>query len=121
MIDDDPLLRKLMERHFSTKGYTTRTAENGERALELLKEWHPDLILCDINMPVMDGYETLQRIRAIPDYANIPVVMLSAQSSPDYRVRARRLGATGYIVKNHRFASLTDEVLAYIPQTPAAL
>jgi CheY-like chemotaxis protein len=114
MIDDDPVLRKLMERHFSVKGYTAKTVENGALALELLEEWRPDLILCDINMPVMDGYETLRRIRAIPDYSSTPVVMFSAQSGRDHQVRARQLGATGYIIKNHRFSSLTDEVLSYL-------
>jgi adenylate cyclase len=93
--DSVQLLRDLLK----MEGYHTLIAYDGQEALERTRQDLPDLVLLDINMPIMNGYEVCQRIKADPLTADIPVLMLTAWSEPDHRVKGLRLGAEDYLAK----------------------
>ena len=83
VVDDEPAIRELIVAVLEDEGYQAIGAGSGSRALELLPEERPDLVLMDIMMPEMDGREALRRMREQPELAAIPVVMMSAAFAPD--------------------------------------
>jgi DNA-binding NtrC family response regulator len=97
VVDDELGIRNLLKTVLKAEGYTVRTAENGQEAVEAVRESLPDLILCDIKMPVKDGIEALKEIREISD--DVLVVMLTAHGTIDTAVQAMKLGARDYLRK----------------------
>lgn len=106
--DDDPLLCGLLEHRFAAAGYRVSTVEDGLRALEAVAQHGPDLIVLDAMMPVMDGFETLRRLRADPTSSAIPVIMLTALKQEHAVLNALELGAADYVSKPF----IPDELLA---------
>jgi len=98
-VDDSPSVRKLLEFSLKAKGYLVSTAEDGQEALGVLDQEKFDGIILDINMPRMDGFEFLRRVRADGRHAAIPVLMLTTEGQDADRAKAMSLGATAYIVK----------------------
>jgi CheY-like chemotaxis protein len=100
IVEDDMRTMFAMARLLAGHGVQPVKAENGGRALELLAE-HPDvdLVLLDMMMPVLDGYETLRRLRAQPTFATLPVVALTAKAMKEDRQRCLEAGATDYLSK----------------------
>ena len=98
-VDDSPSVRKLLEFSLKAKGYLVSTAEDGQEALGVLDQEKFDGIILDINMPRMDGFEFLRRVRAEGQHAAIPVLMLTTEGQDADRAKAMSLGATAYIVK----------------------
>jgi sigma-B regulation protein RsbU (phosphoserine phosphatase) len=99
VVDDLELNRDLLVRRMHRLGHATGVAVNGRIALEMLRAQPWDLVLLDITMPVMDGYDTLQQIRADAQLAQLPVVMISAIDDTDSVVRCLALGADDYVPK----------------------
>jgi phosphoserine phosphatase RsbU/P len=99
IVDDLEINRDLLARRVQRLGHLTGFADNGRAALEKLRESVWDLVLLDITMPVMDGYEALSKIKADPLLAHIPVVMVSAIDEIDSVVRCIELGADDYLTK----------------------
>jgi DNA-binding response OmpR family regulator len=99
IVDDEPDLRTLIAFALSREGHAVSQAENGVDALERLRQETPDLIILDLRMPEMDGYELLQRIRTEPAWAAVPVIILSGQQHPQDLLRGLSLGADDYLVK----------------------
>ncbi len=99
IVDDSVDNRLLLSDLLEFQGHTTVMAENGRRALELLKTKIFDLVLLDIMMPVMDGYQTLDRIKSDPLLRHIPVIMISAMDDLDSVVRCIQMGAEDYLLK----------------------
>lgn len=99
VVDDLDLNRDLLVRRIARLGHATGTATNGRDALAQLRQQDWDLVLLDITMPEMDGYATLQHIRADPRLAQLPVVMVSAIDETDSVVRCLALGADDYVSK----------------------
>lgn len=99
VVDDEPDAQKLLELILSRAGFQVTTATNGPEALAWLKRALPDLIILDVMMPDMDGYEVLRRLRADPRTRGIPVIMLSAKGDVRDRVTGLRLGADDYVPK----------------------
>jgi CheY-like chemotaxis protein len=95
--EDDTVLRDLYLRKFDTSNYDIRTAANGAEALTLIKEKAPDLMLLDINMPVMDGFSVLEKIRN--DKGTFPVIILTNFDDQVNRQRGEALKADDYFVK----------------------
>jgi CheY-like chemotaxis protein len=86
LVEDDPGLREIMARTIEGQGHPVVVAENGKRAIELLGEQAPKLILLDIMMPVMDGFQFLHELRRRPEWKQLPVVVLTAKSlTPEER------------------------------------
>ncbi|MCC6747096.1 MAG: response regulator [Deltaproteobacteria bacterium] len=100
----------LLERH----GFTVIAAQNGREALERARAEAPELILLDIQMPEMDGYETAERLKADPELAAIPVVGVSSFAMVGDRERALALGFSGYLEKPIDPATFVDQVRAYL-------
>jgi len=99
VVDDDEANRALLARRLRKKGYTVSLAENGRHALERLRARRFDLVLLDIVMPEMDGVEVLRQLKADPQLAHIPVLMLSAVDELSAVVRCIELGAADYLPK----------------------
>lgn len=97
--DDDELLRQLVCHKLEQRGFETRCAENGEVLLQTIDETFPDVIVLDAMMPIVDGFEALRRLRARPDTAAIPVIMLTARRGEDDVVMGLSLGANDYLAK----------------------
>ena len=106
VIDDDKLLLRLVELNLAKLGIKVMQADNGRDAIRLALEEKPDLILLDIMMPQMDGFEVIRQLKAIKETSSIPVVMLTAKSNPEDRERCQELGAVGYITKPFRLEEL---------------
>lgn len=99
IVDDIPVNVILLQTMLSKFGIRTVTAKNGEEALNRISETKPDLMLLDIKMPVMDGFETLQAIKSNPETSDIKVVMVTAFTAQDEVRKAMDSGACGYLTK----------------------
>lgn len=112
VVDDTFELRKLLTVRLSLLGYETDAAENGRQALEMLHAGAYDLVLLDIMMPIMDGYTTLEAIKADEILRSIPVIVISAVSELDSVVRCIELGAEDYLVKPYNNVLLKSRIAA---------
>ena len=92
VIDDEPQIRQLFRVALSRQGYTVATASNGSDGLLALENAMPDLILLDLAMPEMDGIQFLRVLRAAPEWANLPVIVLTAFGTADQVLAAQGLG-----------------------------
>lgn len=116
-IEDDPSLRNFYGTFLAEEGYEVRLASNGLEGLQELG-WDPDLILLDLGMPVMDGYEFLRRLRASPDTTHIPVLVLSGATVKE-KDRAA-LNAQAVLQKPFDFARLLTAVETFARGAPGA-
>ena len=96
-VDDSATMRNLVKMALESEGFTVDTAENGQEALELAKRNTYDIVISDINMPVMDGLQFLKEFREMNK--RTPVLMLTTETEARKKEEAKRLGATGWIVK----------------------
>jgi sigma-B regulation protein RsbU (phosphoserine phosphatase) len=99
IVDDEPLNLDYLEQELEDLGYEVLSARNGQEALEFVEAESPDMILLDIMMPMMDGFEVLSRLKAKQRWRDIPVVVISALSDMDNVVRGIELGAEDYLPK----------------------
>ena len=97
VVDDDEIIRGFVSEALADEGYEIRTAANGRRALDVLREWKPNLIVLDLMMPEMDGWTFRAEQRKLPDAAEVPVVVLSAVR--DLRAQAAALDAASALGK----------------------
>ena len=100
VVEDDAALREIYSIRITAEGYEVVSAGDGEEALAVAVREKPDLILSDVMMPKISGFDMLDILRATPETANIKVVMMTALSSDDQRQRGERLGADRYLVKS---------------------
>lgn len=112
LVDDDPLLVRMYQKKLENDGYAVETADDGDVALQRVDEFNPDLILLDIMMPKMDGYEVLKQLKANDSTRNIPVIMLTNVSATDADLeKGMELGAVAYLVKaNNRPSAVVEKV-----------
>jgi DNA-binding response OmpR family regulator len=107
--EDDAVLRNLYVKKFSMQGYDVRTAEDGEQTIKMLQEEQPDLLICDIHMPKVDGFQVLKEYPKAS--RKFPIIMLTNFDQGDFKVRAQELGADDYFVKRDMtIHSLVDMV-----------
>ena len=110
MVDDNATNLQVLSQTLAGHGYRLLAAKNGESALSIVAKTHPDLILLDIMMPGMDGFEVCQRLKADPSAADIPIIFLSALGQTEDKVRGLRAGAVDYITKPFQ----PEEVIARV-------
>ena len=110
IVDDTPYNLRLLSMILSTNGYEVRKAINGKMAIESIKARPPSLILLDIKMPEMNGYETCERLKENPEYQNIPIIFISALDDVTDKVKAFSIGGVDYITKPFH----QEEILARI-------
>ncbi len=116
LIDDDPNLILLVKDYLEFRGYNVATAENGREALEVLERHIPDLIICDVMMPEMDGYALVKHIREEPMTNKIPVLFLSAKGQSQDKVKGLNEGADVYMVKPFEPEELVAQVESSLNQ-----
>lgn len=108
VIDDDESMRDLLRLHLSAAGYEVQVAEDAIAAGYMVLKRPPDLIISDVNMPHLDGYEFIQALREDPALRDIPVIFLTSEDEADYR--GKELGAVGYAPKPIRADRLLELV-----------
>lgn len=110
IVDDVPTNVMLVQAILKKEGYTLLTCDSGAKALRIAHDKHPNLILLDIMMPEMDGYEVLQHLKSAPDTNDIPVIIMSALSDMQSIVKGYQLGATEYVTKPFQREELVKRV-----------
>lgn len=111
LVDDDLTLREMYEERLKTEGFNIIQATNGEEALQKAHETKPNVILLDIMMPKVNGFDVLKVLKADPELKDIPVIVLTALIQDVDRVQGKKLGAADYIVKSE---TMPGEVIAKI-------
>lgn len=112
-VDDSMSIRETVRMTLESAGYRVLTAEDGGKGLALAEQQRADLVITDLNMPVMDGITLITRLRALPSYRFTPLLLLTTESQDDKKVAGRRAGATGWIVKPFeagRFIAVVQKV-----------
>ena len=123
VVDDEPDVLLLCRVNLEFEGYEVSTAPDGEAGLEACRELRPDVVLLDVMMPKMDGWQVLEAIKADPELEHIPVVMLTAKVQDDDKIRGWSAGAAEYITKPFSPLSLSrvlSEVITSDPEEEAA-
>jgi two-component system chemotaxis response regulator CheY len=98
-VDDSRTIRDMLKMALTQAGFDTSLAEDGMHGLEVLDGMAPDAIITDINMPRMDGFGFIEAVRAQDKHRATPILVLTTESAPELKARARDAGATGWIVK----------------------
>lgn len=116
VVDDDPDLTKIMKRAFERMGHEVIIARDGKAALRSFYDHRPDLVVLDIMMPYMDGFQVCQRIR---DLADTPILMLTAKDADDDIMKAMDLGADDYLNKSFDIDVLVKHVTLLLERSQA--
>ena len=116
VVDDDATLVKFLGEYLQTEGFAVVTAPNGADALRLAYREHPDLVILDVMMPGMDGWEVTARLR---EMADIPIILVTGKSTEADKLRGFRLGVDDYVVKPFSFAELSARVQAVMSRLRA--
>ncbi|MDO4759760.1 MAG: response regulator [Candidatus Saccharibacteria bacterium] len=124
IVEDDLALREIYSIRLTAEGYTIVVAGDGEEALSVAAQEKPDLILSDVMMPKISGFDMLDILRSTPELKDTKVVMMTALSSPEQRARGEALGADRYLVKSQvgieDVVNVIHEVLGDVVAAPAA-
>ncbi|OGM15655.1 hypothetical protein A2V56_01960 [Candidatus Woesebacteria bacterium RBG_19FT_COMBO_42_9] len=116
IIEDDPLMSRMYQKIFSFEGYEVDTADNGEDGLAKVRSGRPNLILLDIMMPKMNGFEVLTKLKTDPETKSLPVVILTNLAGQKDAENAMTKGAVKYIVKSEfepkQVVNMVKEILA---------
>ena len=114
IVEDEESLLKLESILLTSKGYEVQGVANGRAALEAIAGNPPDLVLLDIMLPEIDGFEVCQRIKENPATAHIPVVMLTAKKSREDMARGEKVGADWYITKPFKSAMVIETIQRFL-------
>ena len=114
-VDDSASMRMLLKTSLTAQGFRIEAATDGAHGLERMHEVNPDLLITDINMPRMDGFELIEAVRALPQFRGTPILVLSTEFSDDKKARARSAGATGWITKPFEAAKLGAAIRRVCP------
>jgi len=117
VVDDEPQITRVLRTSLSSHGYDIRAANDGEMALEIMKDWTPDLVITDLSMPNMDGLQLCRRLRPA---TRIPIIVLSVRGEERTKVQALDAGADDYVTKPFGIEELLARVRANLRRTPAA-
>ena len=111
-IDNQNLLRLLIER----EGYSVVTAINGQDGLNVIRQEQPDLIVLDLSMPVVDGWEMIELVKADPRIESIPIVVVTAHLQPGEKHKVFEAGCNGYVFKPFKSVDLIKEIETCLPE-----
>jgi len=115
IVDDEPQITRVLRTSLDAHGYDLRVANNGETALEILKDWSPDLVITDLSMPNMDGLELCRRFRS---RSKAPIIVLSVKGEERTKVQALDAGADDYVTKPFGINELLARVRANLRRLP---
>jgi two-component system, OmpR family, KDP operon response regulator KdpE len=109
VVDDEPQITRVLKTTLASQGYATRMAADGDEALQLIKDWNPDLIITDLRMPNMDGLELCRHVRL---KSRVPIIVLSVKGEEQIKVAALDAGADDYVMKPFSVNELLARVRA---------
>ncbi len=115
-MDDESQITRVLRTSLSAQGYDIRVANSGEMAMEIMKDWQPNLIITDLSMPSMDGIEFTRHVRAV---SQVPIVVLSVRDKEQQKVEALDAGADDYVTKPFGMNELLARVRATLRRVPA--
>ena len=110
LVEDNELNRDMLSRRLSRLGYVVRTAENGQQALEWVRELQPDVVLLDMSLPIKDGWTACREIRADAELAQTAIIALTAHAMEEDRERALAVGCNEYASKPVDFPELLAKI-----------
>lgn len=119
LVEDNELNRDMLSRRLERKGYTVAVAIDGAQAVEKSRSASPDLILMDMNIPIIDGWEATRRIKAAVETAGIPLIALTAHAMAGDREKALEAGCDEYETKPVEFARLLEKIEEFLNRRPA--
>jgi CheY-like chemotaxis protein len=114
VVDDDPDNCAIIEDVLEFYGMTVKVARNGEEGLEVLQHFTPTLILLDLSMPKMDGWEMFKRVKSVQTLQTVPIVALTAHAMPEDRKRVFAAGFDGYLTKPLAVTTLIEDLRATV-------
>ncbi len=117
LVDDDPTLLRFFGEYLTGEGYEVISARNGSEALRAAFQHHPDLVVLDVMMPGMDGWEVCARIR---EMSSIPVILVTGKTSESDKLRGFKLGADDYVTKPFSFAEVAARIRAVLVRISSA-
>ncbi len=120
LADDSRSIRQLVSCHLRDAGYEVIEAENGQHGIELAKGKKLDLVLTDLNMPVLDGYGLTRGIRTLPEHRTTPILFVTTESKPERKAMGKEAGANGWITKPVEPSRLLEVVAHVLEQTEGA-
>ena len=109
-VEDAAVIRDTISRLLKLSGYQVAYAKNGQEGVEMTRKWKPDVVLMDLRMPVMDGYNAINQIKTDPETGHIPVFVVTAWSSAKERTKAMLEGADEYFVKPPDLHKLIESI-----------
>jgi two-component system cell cycle response regulator DivK len=109
-VEDHPAQRDIMAQMLELSGYEVAVASDGIDGLEQVRSWGPDLVLMDLRMPRMDGFEAIKELRKDPTTANLPIIAISAWASAKHKERAMEAGANEHFTKPVDLSKLLDTI-----------
>jgi two-component system, OmpR family, KDP operon response regulator KdpE len=115
VVDDEPQITRVLRTSLSAQGYDIRVANSGEMAVEIMKDWTPNLIITDLSMPSVDGVQLCRRVRAV---SQIPIIVLSVREKEQQKVEALDAGADDYVTKPFGMNELLARVRANLRRVP---
>src|SRR5690606_22521830 len=121
VVDDSLTMRKVLSRTLEREGYVVITAKDGMDALQVLQETRPDIILLDIEMPRMDGFEFARNVRGDAETALIPIIMISSRTAEKYQNHAKELGVNAFLGKPVQDDDLLTEINTQLGQAAVAV
>ena len=116
VVDDEPQITRVLRTTLAAHGYEIRIANDGESALDLMKDWPPDLLITDLSMPSMDGLELTRQVRT---RSQLPIIVLSVRGEERSKVQALDAGADDYVTKPFGMSELLARVRAALRRSPA--
>ena len=114
LVEDNPTNLELMRYLLAHHGHDVEIAHNGEEGVRCAKQVHPDIVLCDLRMPFLDGYGLLERVRADPALDDVVVIAVTAYSMPDDRKRVAEAGFDGHLTKPITPETVVGQIEAFI-------
>jgi two-component system, cell cycle response regulator DivK len=114
IVDDSEDMRILLEQILEEESYILQFAETGQQALDVAKQFHPDLILLDMSLPGMSGWEVLPRLRTKPEFAHTPIIAVTAHVSKADQERALALGSTAHLGKPFDITTVLDMITSIL-------
>lgn len=119
LVEDDQQNWDMLSRRLTRKGYEVLLATDGQEAIDQAQQQRPDLILMDINLPVLDGYQATQRIRQLAEINRVPIIALTAHAMAGDRERVLAAGCNDYHSKPVELPRLLDQIQALLATGPA--
>jgi CheY-like chemotaxis protein len=118
LVEDNELNRDMLSRRLQRRGFDVLIAEDGARGIEVARASHPELILMDMDLPVVDGWEATRRLKADPASRNIPIIALTAHALQTDCDRAFEAGCDDFATKPIEFAALLDKITKALETAP---